>query len=76
MLRFKTEKYRDDPGGLTHRVIDTDPAMRQLVGFARNAKGQVIVDEAMRPDEAQDFADSCNSIHACYNLERGATTDT
>jgi len=51
-MRFETRKYREDFAGLTHRVIDTED-------------GEVI-DEAMTAEEAQEFADTLNSLWKYY----------
>ena len=51
-MRFEIRKYREDFAGLDTRVVDTEENM--------------IVDDAMNADEAQDLADAMNSLDRFY----------
>jgi hypothetical protein len=56
-VRFQCRKYReDDFGGLTHKVIDTDP---EIAGTSA-----AVVDETLTPEDAADLAAACNSLDA------------
>ena len=51
-MRFIVRKYREDFAGLTHVVIDTSDLS--------------IVDEALTPEDAEDLADTMNSLDRYY----------
>ena len=56
MERFKAEKYREDFARLTHRIIDRENG--------------AVIDEAMEPGEARQFAATLNSLWREYRNKK------
>ena len=57
--RFRSIKYReDDFGGLTHKVVDTDPEI--VADYPECA----VLDDALSKEDADEFATALNSLDA------------